>query len=88
MGSTKDLSTASVDNQPEACGWPGRSAEAGVSRLTVWGEVRGFAIWTVPLELPVSTVKSVLSTLLLGNQHGSARQRRRSVETGVGRLEV
>jgi hypothetical protein len=88
MGSTKDLSTLSVDNQPGASGRHGRSSEAGASRLTVWGDVRGFAIRTVPVELPVLTIEGVLSMSLLGNWHGSSRRRRRSAETGVGRLAV
>jgi hypothetical protein len=88
MGSTKDLSTLPVDNPPGASGQRGRSVEAGVGRLTVWGDVGGVAIRTVPVESSILTVKGASSTLLLGNQPGSLRQHGRSTETGVGRLTV
>jgi hypothetical protein len=41
MGTTKDSSELPVDNWPGASGQCGRSAEAGVSRLTVWGGRQG-----------------------------------------------
>jgi hypothetical protein len=88
MGSTKDLSTLPVDNRHGASGRCRRSAEAGMGRLAVWGDVGGVAIQTAPVELFVLTVEGVLPTLLLGNWPGSLRRHGRSAETGVGRLTV
>ncbi len=88
VGSTEDSSTLPVDDRPEASGQCGRSAEAGVGRLTVWSDVRGVAIRTAPVELFVLTIEGALLISLLGNWPGSLRQHGRSVETGVGKLTV
>jgi hypothetical protein len=50
MSGTKSASALSHDSWPGASGWRGRSAEAGVGRLTVWRGIRRVAIQTAPVQ--------------------------------------